>query len=142
MRILLSGSHGLIGTALISFLADHGHHVVRLSREKLPSDGESIIWDPIAKIVPSSLFKLMDFELYPNEPVKLLDVSSFIRVPTMVQVSVEVSSHTPTYLSPELLPATLVPSDVIDKPVPNLALSESPSILLDNTQSSFEYWHQ
>jgi uncharacterized protein (TIGR01777 family) len=51
LRILLSGSHGLIGSALTSFLADHGHRVVRLLREKQVTDDEVVIWDPLERKV-------------------------------------------------------------------------------------------
>ncbi len=46
MRILISGSSGLIGTALRSHLADSGHDVVRLVRSN-PRQGEHE-WDPAA----------------------------------------------------------------------------------------------
>lgn len=49
MRVLISGSHGLIGSALVSFLADHGHRVVRLVNEKQSADNEVITWDPLEK---------------------------------------------------------------------------------------------
>lgn len=45
MRILVSGSHGLVGKALMSSLASDGHEVVRLVRQK-PSGGAEIEWHP------------------------------------------------------------------------------------------------
>lgn len=46
MRVLVSGSHGLIGTALIESLEADGHHVTRLVRGRLarPGGGEAA-WD-------------------------------------------------------------------------------------------------
>jgi len=39
MRVLIAGSHGLVGTALVERLEDLGHEVVRLVRN-VPGDGE------------------------------------------------------------------------------------------------------
>ncbi len=47
MKILISGSHGLIGSALIPLLEQEGHTVMRLSRIKDGSPG--IVWDPLAE---------------------------------------------------------------------------------------------
>jgi uncharacterized protein (TIGR01777 family) len=44
MRILVSGSHGFIGSALVAFLAEAGHGVTRLIRGA-PQEGEAR-WDP------------------------------------------------------------------------------------------------
>lgn len=44
MRILVSGSHGLIGKALINSLTPHGHEIVRLVRNK--PNGAEIEWQP------------------------------------------------------------------------------------------------
>jgi hypothetical protein len=48
MRILLTGSSGLIGHALLTFLAADGHKVVPLTRSRTHSDGRQILWDPSA----------------------------------------------------------------------------------------------
>jgi hypothetical protein len=48
MRILLTGSSGLIGQALIPFLAAGGHKVVRLTRSRSPARGRHVSWDPEA----------------------------------------------------------------------------------------------
>lgn len=45
MRILIAGSSGLIGSALIAQLRADGHHIVRLVRRKETSKHE-IYWDP------------------------------------------------------------------------------------------------
>lgn len=45
MRILVSGSHGLVGKALIASLTSDGHEIVRLVRGK-PSGASEIEWHP------------------------------------------------------------------------------------------------
>lgn len=46
MKVLISGSTGLIGSALIPVLTDAGHEVVRLVRSTPKSAGVEIHWDP------------------------------------------------------------------------------------------------
>ncbi len=46
MRILVSGSSGLIGSALIQALAGGSHTVVRLVRDAAPRGGSSVSWNP------------------------------------------------------------------------------------------------
>jgi len=48
MRILVTGSSGLIGSALVPFLTASGHRVIRLirSQSQTPTRGESWGWDP------------------------------------------------------------------------------------------------
>lgn len=46
MRILVSGSHGLVGTALIKSLTEDGHEVVRLVRQKVDVAANEIEWHP------------------------------------------------------------------------------------------------
>lgn len=46
MNILITGSTGLIGTALIKFLAEHGHHVTRLVRSPRPMREPTVQWNP------------------------------------------------------------------------------------------------
>ena len=54
MRILVSGSHGLVGSALIPELKARGHQVAELVREA-PRDGE-IFWNPEdGKLEPTAL---------------------------------------------------------------------------------------
>jgi uncharacterized protein len=45
MRVLVSGSSGLIGTALVPRLCSHGHEVVRLVRRPA-DDADTARWDP------------------------------------------------------------------------------------------------
>jgi uncharacterized protein len=54
VRVAVSGSHGLIGSALLTRLTDSGHDVVRLVRSA-PAPGE-IAWDPQAgRLEPAAL---------------------------------------------------------------------------------------
>jgi len=46
MNILVSGSHGLIGSALVPALNARGHRIVRLVRAPTAPSPEQIAWDP------------------------------------------------------------------------------------------------
>ncbi len=46
MKVLVSGSRGLIGSALVRDLADEGHIVTRLVRPSSKTGGDAAIWDP------------------------------------------------------------------------------------------------
>ncbi|MCI0655527.1 MAG: TIGR01777 family oxidoreductase [Acidobacteria bacterium] len=46
MKILVSGSNGLVGSSLMPALSDKGHQVVRLVRGLSPAVGSEIAWDP------------------------------------------------------------------------------------------------
>jgi len=52
MKILIAGSHGMIGSAVTSHLIECGHDVVRLVR-KAPGIGE-LYWDPEAGSIDTS----------------------------------------------------------------------------------------
>lgn len=47
MRIAVTGSTGLIGTAVVAVLRDGGHQVIRLVR-RTPASEDEIAWDPLA----------------------------------------------------------------------------------------------
>jgi uncharacterized protein len=47
VRIAVTGSTGLIGTALVAALRDAGHRVIRLVRQT-PASQDEIAWDPLA----------------------------------------------------------------------------------------------
>src|SRR2546423_12866014 len=47
LRIAVTGSTGLIGTALVQELRARGHRVVRLVRQA-PASEDEIAWDPLA----------------------------------------------------------------------------------------------
>ena len=46
MRILISGSSGLIGGALSESLTSSGHRVTRLVRRAVPPEEDAVAWDP------------------------------------------------------------------------------------------------
>jgi len=46
MKILVSGSSGLVGKALVSFLKGAGHQVISLVRGEAPSTSNTLYWDP------------------------------------------------------------------------------------------------
>jgi uncharacterized protein (TIGR01777 family) len=48
MRVLVSGSSGLVGSALATFLTARGHQIVRLVRATSPRDDGAVSWDPEA----------------------------------------------------------------------------------------------
>jgi uncharacterized protein (TIGR01777 family) len=52
MRIVISGSTGLIGTALVEHLQGAGHQVVRLVRRA--ASGTDVQWDPAAGSLPAA----------------------------------------------------------------------------------------
>ena len=49
MRVLVSGSTGLIGSALVRSLEGAGHDVVRLLRPQSRTSADGIMWDPAAR---------------------------------------------------------------------------------------------
>jgi uncharacterized protein (TIGR01777 family) len=59
MRILVSGSTGLVGKPLVSFLSAAGHQVVRLVRSTPKGDGE-IQWDPASDTLDASALEGFD----------------------------------------------------------------------------------
>jgi uncharacterized protein (TIGR01777 family) len=52
MNILVSGSHGLVGSALVPFLTTGGHQVTRLSRSTTAAESP-LQWDPEANRIPT-----------------------------------------------------------------------------------------
>lgn len=59
MRILVTGSHGLIGSALVQALAGEGHQVLKLVRSA-PTHPSEIHWDPQAKIIAWAALSQID----------------------------------------------------------------------------------
>jgi len=53
MRVVVAGSHGLIGAALVAHLREDGHEVVRLVR-RAPSRADEVAWDPDAGILDAA----------------------------------------------------------------------------------------
>src|SRR5712671_5725264 len=61
MNILVSGSTGLVGTALIPALTAAGHEVIRLVRVKSRTPSKEIIgWDPAAHYIDAAGLEGLD----------------------------------------------------------------------------------
>lgn len=60
MRILISGSSGLIGSALVPFLSAQGHTITCLVRSKTPSPASAISWEPETGTIDSSQLEGFD----------------------------------------------------------------------------------
>lgn len=54
MKVVVAGSSGLIGTALVAALRADGHEVVRLVR-RAPSAADEVQWDPAQPLSPAKL---------------------------------------------------------------------------------------
>ena len=60
MRVLISGSTGFIGTALVKRLLELGHEPVRLVRSTSPDDVPSVRWDPAAETIDEGVLDNID----------------------------------------------------------------------------------
>lgn len=60
MKVLVSGSSGLIGSALVRQLTGGGHYVVRLVRRNPDRERGDIVWDPTTGRVERPLLEKMD----------------------------------------------------------------------------------
>lgn len=60
MRVLISGSTGLIGTSLVAALKATAHTPVRLLRSPNRDDTESILWNPAAGDFPKNALENID----------------------------------------------------------------------------------
>ena len=60
MKVLISGSTGLIGSALIPVLTGAGHEVVRLVRSTPKRDGSEVHWDPESERIDTAGLEGMD----------------------------------------------------------------------------------
>lgn len=59
MKILVTGSRGLVGSHLVPFLQTKGHEVVRLVRGNQPKSGE-IVWNPAKREIDTSQLEGFD----------------------------------------------------------------------------------
>jgi uncharacterized protein len=59
MRIAVTGSHGMIGSALVDALAGTGHHPIRLVRST-PSGPDEIAWDPATGTIDAGSLEGVD----------------------------------------------------------------------------------
>lgn len=60
MKILVSGSTGLVGSALVSQLTSAGHFVVRLVRGVPDRDRGDVFWDPVSAKIERARLEKMD----------------------------------------------------------------------------------
>jgi uncharacterized protein (TIGR01777 family) len=60
MRIAITGSTGLVGSALVPFLAAKGHAVVRLVRSAATSSADEATWDPSALRIDADRLEGLD----------------------------------------------------------------------------------
>ena len=60
MKILVSGSSGLIGSALVTQLTGAGHYVVRLVRSAPNRERGDVLWDPVSGKIERSKLEGMD----------------------------------------------------------------------------------
>ncbi|PON11283.1 epimerase, partial [Candidatus Entotheonella serta] len=60
MNVLVSGSTGLVGSAVVNALTTEGHRVTRLVRTEAPSGTAAIAWDPASKRLPTPALEGLD----------------------------------------------------------------------------------
>ena len=60
MRVLISGSTGFIGSALVKRLVELGHEPVRLVRSASPDDVPSVRWDPAVETIDDGALDNID----------------------------------------------------------------------------------
>lgn len=60
MKILVSGSTGLVGSALVPFLTKDGHQVKRLVRSKTGPGASDIFWDPAKNTIDADSLEGLD----------------------------------------------------------------------------------
>ena len=60
MNVLVSGSTGLVGSAVVKALTAEGHRITRLVRQEAPPGAATIAWDPAAKRLPTPALEGLD----------------------------------------------------------------------------------
>jgi len=60
VRILVTGSTGLVGSALVPFLSARGYAVIRLVRSEVPPGGAAARWDPEAGTLDPAALEGLD----------------------------------------------------------------------------------
>jgi uncharacterized protein (TIGR01777 family) len=60
MNILVSGASGLIGSALVPYLANAGHEVIRLVRSQPQPEERALRWDPMGGLIEESALEGVD----------------------------------------------------------------------------------
>ena len=70
MKILISGSSGFVGSALVSLLAGDGHQVVRLVRSPRGTGESEVVWDPVGGSVNPAALEGIDAVVHlAGEPI-------------------------------------------------------------------------
>lgn len=64
LKFLISGSSGLIGSNLISFLKTAGHLVIRMVRRKEQVDSDSVYWNPADKEIDKDALENFDVVIH------------------------------------------------------------------------------
>jgi NAD dependent epimerase/dehydratase family enzyme len=57
MRVVVTGSSGFLGSALIRGLVEHGHEVLRLVRPGAPAMPGTAMWDPERGVIDTACLK-------------------------------------------------------------------------------------
>ena len=60
MKILVTGSHGLVGSALVPELVNAGHRVVRMVRPPMKPSENEVLWDPQSGFVEKNELEGLD----------------------------------------------------------------------------------
>lgn len=60
LHVLVSGAHGLVGSALVPFLTTGGHRVTRLVRDVPRADEDAIQWDPAERRIDAPALEGID----------------------------------------------------------------------------------
>ena len=60
MKILVTGSHGLVGSALVPELVNAGHRVVRMVRPPMKPSENEVLWDPQSGFVEKDKLEGLD----------------------------------------------------------------------------------
>src|SRR5690348_10382854 len=60
MRVLITGSSGLIGSELIPLLKEQGHQVVRLVRRAVAPGEDAAVWDPATGKLENTVLEQTD----------------------------------------------------------------------------------
>jgi hypothetical protein len=70
MKVLVSGSSGLIGSAVVSHLTAAGHYVIRLVREGPNRDRGDVVWEPVAGRIERAKIEGVDAAVHlAGEPI-------------------------------------------------------------------------
>ena len=60
MNVLISGASGLVGSELVTFLTQNGHHIKRLVRKEPKADANEIKWEPASSEIEQTALEGLD----------------------------------------------------------------------------------